>query len=484
MKYTKLLYGFIVCLLLLVLTGCKGCYKNRMAAMADPIREITSVDIPVSTINIPVFYEVKNFEEWINKKITGRFLETTVYPSSNKKDEVKLEFTKIDPIRITTSGNRLLCNLPLHITGEIVNSRLGKLITDRFKTVEAQVVIQLATTVGIDAGWNILTKFKVQKVAWIKEPVLQFGPVKYNLEKKVSKWLNENEQQLIHMLDKEINESVSLEPVISKIWTDLQKPLVVHRKQPMAWMKFTCNSIEGKVELQPGIIACYTSVRAKMMMMTDTTNLAAPSRLPMFKSLRNVSPTSELYLYAFASFDEINEEINKLLKGKSFTAKGYNVSVKDVRAYASEAGLSVEINTGKDIAGKMIASGKPEFEVATQTIRINNFEYAIASDNSLVNAGEELLHQNIRDTIASKLSLKLDSFIHIVPPLVEEAIAKGKAGKSVAINFDHLYVKDCRIIMAKDQVHFKIHAGAIADIKLMEMKPGKKLRIKKNTSVK
>lgn len=450
-----------------------------MADMPDPLTEIKTVDIPVSTINIPVFYEVKNFEEWMNRKITGKFLETIVYPSSNKKDEVKLTFFKVDPIRISISGKELLCNLPLHVTGEIMKSRLGKVITDGFKTIEAQVNIQLATTVGLDRQWNILSKFKIKRIEWIKEPVLQLGPVKYNLEKKVTKWLDENAHELTLLLDKEMNESVSLAPVIGKIWKDLQKPLVIHRKEPMAWMKFTCNSIEGKIELQAGTIICYTSVRAKMTMVTDTTKITPPLKLPMFKPLLHVSPSSELYLYAFASFNEMNEELNKLLKGKSFSAKGYTVSINSVRAYASEGGLSVEIITGKDISGKMLASGKPVFDAATQTIRIQNFDYAIASSNTLVNAGEEWLHQNIRDTIASKLSLKLDSFILIVPPLVEAAIARGKAGKSVAIHFDHLYIKDCEIILGKEQMHFKIHAGAIADVELKNIKTGKKLRIKK-----
>ena len=454
-----------------------------MAEMPEPLTEIKTVDMAVSTINIPVFYEVKNFEEWMNRKITGQFLETTVYPSSNKKEEVKLIFFKSDPIRISISGNQLLCNLPLHVTGEIRKSRFGQVITNGFKTIEAQLNMQLATTVALDSQWNILSKFKIKKIEWIKEPVLQLGPVKQNLEKKVTKWLDENAHALTQLLDKEINESVSLAPVIGKIWNDLQKPLLIHRKEPMAWMKFTCNSIEGKIDLQAGTIVCYTSVRAKMMMMTDTAKLNPPAKLPVFQPLRYVSPTSELYLYAFASFNEINEELNKLLKGKSFSAKGYNVSVNSIRAYGSQGGLSVEILTGKDITGKMLASGKPVFDAATQTIRIQNFEYAIASNNTLVNAGEEWLHQNIRDSIASKLSLNLDSFILSVPPLVEAAIAKGKAGKSVAVHVDHLFVKDCEIIVAKEQIYFKIHAGAVAGVEVKKIKTGRKLRIKRAPDV-
>lgn len=478
MKYTKLSYFFIACTAGLLLTGCKGCFGNRFAALPEPVKVITSVDIPVSTINIPIHYEIKNFEEWINKKISGRFLETTFNPSSNKKDEVLLVFNKTEPIRIGTAGDQLICDLPLHITATIIRSRFGKGITEKFEPMNAIVHIQLITPVGLDAGWNIVTKFKIKSVRWIKEPVLQLGPLKQNLKRKVNNWLNENESQLTKTLDKEMNESVSLAPALSKVWYDLQKPLVIHKREPKAWMKFTCNSIEGKISVLPGILVCYSTVKAKMSMMTDTSNLSAPSVLPVFKTLLQEEVTSDLHLYAFASFKEINEEVNSLLKGKKFTAKGYTVTIKKIRAYASEAGLSVEIATGGDIKGRMVASGKLEFEVPTQTLHIRNFEYAMNSSNNMLNATEEFLHQTIRDTIASKLTLRLDSLIHMVPPLVERAIAKGKAGNAIDINFDHLFVKKCEIMMDANQVHFNIHAGAEADLKLKELKTGKKLQIK------
>jgi hypothetical protein len=478
MKYTLLSYFFIACTAALLFTGCKGCFGNRFETLPEPVKVITGVDIPVSTINIPIHYEIKNFEDWINKKITGRFLETSFNPSSNKKDEVLLVLNKAEPIKISTSGDNLICDLPLHVTATIIKSRFGKGITKKFEPMQAIVHIQLITPVGLDAGWNIVTKFKIKSVRWLKEPVLQLGPLKQNLKRKVNSWLNENESQLTKTLDSEMNESVSLAPALSKIWYDLQRPLVIHKNEPKAWIKFACNSIEGKIAVLPGTIACYTSVQAHLSMMTDTSEIAAPAPLPLFKTLVKEKVTSDIHLYAFASFKEINEEVNSLLKGKEFTAKGYTVKIKKIKAYASEAGLSVEVTTGGDIKGKMVASGKPEFDVPTQTMHIRNFQYAMSSNSTMLNATEEILHRTITDTIASKLTLKLDTLIHMVPALVEAAIAKGKAGKVIEINFDHLYVQQCEIIMDANQVHFIIHAGAEADVELKELKTGKKLKIK------
>jgi hypothetical protein len=466
---------FISCVFL---TGCRGCFNNKLSGLPKPVTTNAFVDIPVSTINIPIFCQIKKFEEWVNKKINGRFLETTFNPSTNSKDEVLLIFSKVEPIKINTAGDRLVCDFPLHITATIIKSRLGKVLTEKFEPMNAVVYVQLITPVGLDAAWNIVTKFRIRDIKWIKEPLLKIGPVKQNLKRKVNTWLKENQTEITKMLDRELNESVSLEPTLSKIWYDLQRPLIIHKNEPKAWMKFTCNNIEGKITVLPDVLVCYTSVKAKMNMMTDTSNQEPPSKLPVFKLLQQETDTSDIYLYALGSFQEINEEVNNQLRGKTFTAKGYTVRIKDIRAYASDAGLSVAVTTGGDIKGMMVASGIPEYEINSQTIHIRNFEYVMNSGNTLVNATEELLHESIKDTIVTKLSLKLDALIKTVPPLVERAITKGKTGKVVDINLNHLYVQGCEMIMDSERIHYKIHAVAEADLKLKELNAGKKLKIK------
>lgn len=477
------LFFYLICLFIscAFLTGCRGCFNNKLSELPKPVTINTFADIPVSTINIPIFCRINKFEEWVNKKISGRFLETTCNPSTNSKEEVLLIFSKEETIKISTSGNKLVCDFPLHITATLIKSRLGKVLTEKIEPMNAVVHVQLITPVGLDAGWNIVTRFRIRAVQWIKEPVLKIGPVKHNLKRKVNTWLKENQTEITKMLDRELNESVSLEPTLSKIWYDLQRPLIIHKNEPKAWMKFTCHSIEGKIAVLPDMLVCYTSVKAQMNMMTDTSKLEQPAKLPVFKLLQQEADSSDIYLYALGSFQEINEEVNNQLRGKTFTAKGYTVRIKDIRAYASDAGLSVAVTTGGDIKGMMVASGKLEYEAAAQTMHIRNFEYAISSSNAIVNTTEDFLHNSIKDTIASKLILKLDSLIKKIPPLIELAIEKGKTGKVVDINFDHLYVHGCEMIMDSKQIHFKIHAVAEADLQLKELKAGKKLKIKTTT---
>ena len=72
---------------------------------------------------------------------------------------------------------------------------------------------------------------------------------------------------------------------------------------------------------------------------------------------------SDIYLYAFTSFDEINEQVNSRLAGKVVSARGYTHCYRFHEGLcASAAGISVKITTSKDVEGTVVASGKLEFD--------------------------------------------------------------------------------------------------------------------------
>ena len=77
-------------------------------------------------------------------------------------------------------------------------------------------------------------------------------------------------------------------------------------------------SIEGKIILGTSTITCQTRVLAKTKIITDTAAMPAASPLPAYRLLKDASEESDIHLYAFTSFAEINEELNSQLNGKIF----------------------------------------------------------------------------------------------------------------------------------------------------------------------
>jgi hypothetical protein len=459
--------------------SCKGC-RSRNTTPPAPVTEIISVDLPVSTFNLPLQYSIQNFEAFINKKISGRFLQTELDPFQDGKERITINFSKNGAIRIQANDQKLICFFPLAAEGILLESRLGKNITRAVKPLNTSVNITLQTNVALDADWALVTNFKVTGFSWVKEPVLQVGFLKKNLKSLLSEWLQKNQQQLTHLLNQEINKSVSLKEPVAKIWNDLQQPLLIHKKAPLTWLKFNCHNISANIKLQDHKVYCYTTVKAKALIMTDTTKQLGAAPLPAFKKNSHQKDSSDVYVYAFMPFEEINSQLNQLLAGKSFKAKDYTVAIVSVKAYASDAGLSVTVNTGKDVTGDLTVSGRLQFNDSSRQLTIQNFDYTVNTNSTLLNAGDDFLHDMIKDTISNKLTLQLDTLIASVPRLVENAIAKGKTGQAIDLTIEDLDIKHCDISMGAKSIHFKIHAGIAAGIVLKHINAGKKLKIKAN----
>jgi hypothetical protein len=219
------------------------------------------------------------------------------------------------------------------------------------------------------------------------------------------------------------------------------------------------------------------------MVMTDTTNLAKPVRLPDFKRMKakEWDPGSHIYIYAYTSFDEINRRLDELVKENDITAKGYlrmyTISIKQINAYASTDGLAISVKTGKDLKGEFVLTGYPAFDVPSQTLKIRNFDFAVDASSMLVNRGDDVLHARLRDIVAEKLNLGLETLIHKIPMIVTHAIANGKSGRTIELTMNDVKVNKCDIRMGKQKIHFLIDSKTEAAMRLKKIKPGNPLRI-------
>jgi hypothetical protein len=470
----KVFFNFLFYfLVVLVIIACKQ-KKNPPKATT----EVYQIQVPPSNFNLPVSYALKNLEAFLNEKITGKFLEKNITPLKNKKNIILLTLKKENDIHIKTDKQKLICILPINANAILLESQYGKIITNQVNPINTSLIVELETSVSINPNWYLSTNFSIKKITWLKDPVLKIAFIKYNLQERLNELLLQKATSLTKLLDEEIYKNVSLQSPISKIWFDIQKPILINRNTPQAWIRFYCNDIYGKLSLQKENIVCYTNVKATMYIITDTITDKKPYPLPAFKKLQTPIEESNINLYAYTSFAEINEQLNNNLKGKIFSAKGYTIAIKEINAYASTKGLSIKIITNKDVEGEFTASGNPVFNVASQTMRLENFDFVLNTNNGLLNTGEQLLHEMIRDTIAGKLSLQLDSLIKKVPSIVQNSIAKGKTGKSIDLKLKELNIKQCQIFLGKIKIHFKITAGVKANLRLKKLNAGKPLSIK------
>lgn len=469
---TSLLLGLLASGLYLLLR------KNTTTPPA-AINEKIIIDIPQSTFNIPIIIEVKSLADYLNKKITGKFLETTLFLQESEKEKILLTLTKTGNITITSNGRELLCTLPLTVDATLLDSRFGKMLSGLVSPFHTSIILTLTTPIDLDKNWKLKTRFKIRGYQWVIEPVIKLGPFRKHIRKQLDEAISMNSKSLTSMVDLEINKAASLRKTVAHVWHDLQEPIRITSYPAPVWIRFNCNDISGDIKLQKSTIVCFASVKAKMLLVTDTTAQATHPRLPDYREMvdRKKQPVSDIFIYASTSFDEINQQLNRMLHGTEIRSKGYRISILDIRAYTSKEGLTVAVDTGGDLDGRFYLSGHPVFDIPTQRLNVRNFDFAVNSGSLLVQRGDEVLHDLLRERIASKLNLGLDTLIMKLPSLINQAIAKGKTGRTIDLSVKNLDIKQCDILMGKEKIHFIINVESETTIKLKKIKAGRAIRI-------
>jgi hypothetical protein len=466
--------------LALLSSGLFFLLKKNAQTPPQAITETVKIDLPQSTFNIPIKLEISTLADYLNNKITGQFLNTTLFLQKSKKEQIALTLTKTENITISSTGRELVCILPLTVNATLIDSRLGKTLSKLVTPFRTTIILTLSTPVDLDHSWRLKTRFRIKGYRWATEPILKIGPFRKNMRKTLDEAIERNSHKLTAMVDKEINKAASLRKTVAGVWSDLQEPIRINRNPAPVWIRFSCNEIKGDISLQQRAIICFASVKAKMLIVTDTTTSIKQSILPDFKKIeaKEKRSQSDIFVYANTSFREINQQLNERLQGRVISSKGYNITIKAIKAYASTEGLTISVDTSGDLNGRFFLTGRPAFDPLTKRLNITDFDFAVKSSSILINRGDDVLHDLLRERIASKLNLGLETLLWKLPVIINQAIAKGESGKTIELTVEKLEIKQCTILMGKEKIHFIINADTETTITLKKIKAGKAIRIR------
>lgn len=473
-----LMNRLLLCCFLFVLLA-NACKSGDNTAMPVAITDTLDIKVDVSTFNIPIRYSLESLEKFLNGKFQGNFLETIVTPTKNEKDRVKVSLKKLRDIALSSNGKELFINFPLQVSANIVQSRIN-FITKKMDPVVAELVVRFATPVDLDPNWHLNTNFTLKDLTWEKPVVVKFAGIRFDLTKKVEAALEKKKPEIEALLNREVNKAVSLKIPVSKIWDDLQKPMVVNKKPPVAYLKFIPLSISGNLGLQKKDVVCYTSMKMIVAMVTETNIRARHIDLPNYKRQNQRSGKSDVKVYAFAELEHLNKDLAVMVDGKQISAGDYDIFIRRPKVFTSDSGLTISMDTEGSFDTRIYATIRPYFDSVTQTIKTSDFQFFLATDDVWLSTANSLFNTKIRDTVSKALSFGVDTLIQKIPNLIENAISKGKVGKTIDLDLQDFVIRSCEIKWGAKRVHFIIHTQFEADMRLKELRSGKKVKIKGN----
>ncbi len=450
-----------------LITGTFSCKQVKPKPPAESTLD-TLLEPPLSVMYVPVQYRVSGFEELINNKIQGTFLNKWMN-LNEKGDSLHLEVSKMRKITLKRDNRTLFIVVPLRISGKVRAKIAGVKIKNE-TPVEAEINVRLATTLHFDSMWNLIAESKLQKIDWVKEPKLKVGFVKLNLRGQIEKVLTSKESMVIDKADGAIRQLLNTRKVASDIWRDIQKPIRINKKGVQVWLNAYGVDLSGQLqETDPDLISLMFELKTFTRIYFEDDSIPPPNAvLPQFKRIDVVNDNLNIYVHSLIRFDMLNSFLNRELADKPLSAKGFSTTIKKVRVYGTPTGIAVELKVKGDVDGTLYVKGTPAFDSITNKFSLQGFDFDISSESSLLNSADWMLHSKVLDLVAEKLSLDVTPLVAQLPKIIFQAIEKGKTGQKIDLNIDTLTLSPQVIITTKNNMQLLVLAKGRATVVLNE----------------
>ncbi len=452
-----------ISLLFLLALGC-----SRIKPPAPPRTTLDStLIVPVSTLNVPVYYVIADVEALANEKIGAEPREARV--AINKKgDSLFLTITRYEPVSISYDGKRsLTCRVPVDIKGFIRAKKLG--VTVKNKTpVHARMVITVITKVWLDKAWNLKTQTTIKPIEWVEEPKLNIAGVKVNLRPPMENALEKHQADIVAKIDGSVGGLVKLRPSIEKVWLDLQRPISINRKVVPVWLKTVGKNMSGRlVQSSKDTIAAEVSLETSIESVLDSASNALPGTpLPPFHRTDSLNPGVHAFVKSTIPFDVMNRVVRQITDTMTIRYGSHQARIRSSEVYGTPEGIAIGLSLAGDVRADVYLRGDVGFDSVTNQLRVTNFIFDINSEQSLIKAADWLTHGTIIDRIQPYLTLPMDNTFRVVPSLMTKGIEKGKLGRKIDVTWSKFNVRIYRHLVTQKNIQVILEVNGKAEVKL------------------
>ena len=382
--------------------------------------------------------------------IVGMLNDTTKTQIANIKDEpvnctvaqcsLDLIATRTGPITGNASANRLALNVPMTANAQL------ELRTSFFKTQahsQATGAVRADTGVALGNDWNLQTD--TRGTVDLSQAILKLGPIKMSF---ADLW-NRNQQSLsasiFKAIDRHVASGVKIKPQAERLWLRAQRPIQVG-KSPVAWLVLEPDRIriaQPQTRANAMVVAMGVDVRAHVVV-SDTppqTNLGRV--LPAPAPLTSPSDRFTFVVPVLLPYDQAANLAMKNLAKTPVKFSGGNVRFEKIEILPSGQDVVVGarfcVSQGWDPFGLLDSCGEgylrgtPTFDAHTNTIRIANVHYDIATEGMILSVMHFLAGDELGKFLQTKLVFSVGHDIDKLDTELRTALAKPQ-GRGVTVS--------------------------------------------------
>ncbi len=448
-----------------------ACTLTSCTTIKAPAPERISLDstlsVPTSELNVPIFYPVAELENMANEKLNSKVIDANI-PISKGDDTLHLSISRFRSIKLTYDGDRgLTYSLPFQIDGYLDSKVIGIHIRNK-EPMRAKIIITLFSDLYLDENWDLAPKTELKNIEWVEEPKIKVAGIKINLKPSIQNALEKNKDKIVAKLDESAKSIVKIHGSIEKLWGDLQKPIRINRKVVGVWLKADATDLDGRIyPISSDTLAIEAGLKAHISTTLDSA-ASIKTILPFPKLKRQINAPPGLHAYALVRipFDAVNKVVSQVTDTMILRFKGHSVRIKESEVYGTKDGIAIRVSIRGDLDADVFLKGTIGFDSLGKKLQIENFGFDVNSELSLVNAADWFAHDELIDRLRPYLSIPLDKVFDAIPSLITKGIEKGNLGSKINVNFSEFDLSLYQhLITTKDiQIIAMVKGGADVEL--------------------
>ena len=435
LAFAVVLVGFAGCS-----AGCQDIDPKGPERLPPPARHRPVLR---STLAVPIEIPVDEISALVNKVVRQDLY--SVRDKRLKKGILRfrldMDVRRNGLISTGTRNGKIINSLPLIAEGRV---RVPPGIWRSFSTT---FVVHASTDVGLNEDWSTEAR-TYGAFTWQTAPSIKLAGIKISVKGTAEKALAQQLAKVAPRIDRIIEERVNLRRRVDRIWESLSEPLSVS-KTPPVWL--TIRPME--TYFSPGVSRNDTLVFGLQLHAFVETIVGDKPKIPAQDSLPPLHPLPDSLAadttYGFQvnlpvsiTYDDARVLLAKAVADKDYEVKeAVAVNVSEIDLYGHGEALVARVDFSADVTdtflqtkGRVFLTGLPVYDAASQTIRVDSFDYDVHSYNVLAEAADWIFREDFLEQTRARLVFPLSDRLTTAKQRLEEALRDRPLGRHVILN--------------------------------------------------
>lgn len=170
--------------------------------------------------------------------------------------------------------------------------------------------------------------------------------------------------------------------------------------------------------------------------------VSKPKKLPNLSEYKKATGFS-VYTDIRMHYDSLAKQIMSYLKDQKFESGKQYIVVKNLKLFAVEERLGVEVDFDGTKKGKIFLTGLPVYDSLSQHIRVDDLQFDLKTKNVLLKSAKWLLNDKIRKEMQKAMNVDISPYLKDAKKMMNEALnAKYDFGVALKGSVKNLNITD------------------------------------------